>query len=280
MRVAELRAGAGGTPDHEVWRMLQAATGRSRADLVLNPEVDEVASRAFADMVRRRRAGEPLQYIEGTVQFGPLELAIDKRSLIPRPETEQLWELVLTAVSAAPRVIVDLCTGSGNLAFALKYSFPEARVLATELSPDAADLARENSARTGLAVEILEGDLFQPLPTDLRGCVDVLVANPPYLAEAELAALPTDVREHEPHEALVAGVHGDEILKSIVGQADRWLAPGGLLAIEISEFLGPRALELMERFTGRVVRDLTGRDRFVLGNLPHDLPSDHVAGLG
>lgn len=279
MRVAELRAAAGGTPDHEVWRLLQAATGRTRADLASNPEIDEVASKTFFDMVRRRRQGEPLQYLEGTVQFGPLELAIDKRSLIPRPETEQLWELVVSAVARPPRIIVDLCTGSGNLALALKHSFPEARVLATELSPDAADLARDNAARTGLAVEILEGDLFQPLPADIRGNVDVIVANPPYLGEDELAALPVDVREHEPREALVAGAHGDEFLVSIVEQADRWLVPGGLLAIEISEFLGRRARELMAPFTGRVLLDLTGRDRFVIGNRPTSRSSDDVAGL-
>lgn len=252
-------------PRHEAERLLMAATGLDRAALAA-ASIDQRDVVAFEQLAARRRAGEPLQYLEGTVQFGPVELIIDRRALIPRPETEQLWELAAGSVSAAPRVIVDLCTGSGNLALALKHRFPDALVFATDSSEEALELAVENGAHTGLDVEWRLGDLFEGLPENLKGRVDLLVANPPYLSPDEIADLPVDVREHEPRRALVAGESGDEVLARIAAGADRWLRrPGGVIACEISEFRHASALRLFRPYDGRVLADLTGRARFVLG---------------
>lgn len=246
---------------HEVERLLAHAMGVARSSLP-GADIGESAVAAFTELARRRLAGEPLQYIEGTVRFGPLELVADRRALIPRPETEQLWERVVERVDD-PAIVVDLCTGSGNLALACKCRWPEARVLATDISPDALALAGENAERTNLAIELKLGDLFDPLPHTLRNSVDLITANPPYLAQDELATLPAEVVDHEPHSALVSGQVGDETLARIARDAPRWLAPGGLLACEISEFQEDKAAVLFTELDGAVERDLAGKPRFV-----------------
>ncbi|MEN8235917.1 MAG: HemK/PrmC family methyltransferase, partial [Actinomycetota bacterium] len=164
-----------------------------------------------------------------------------------------------------PRVIVDLCTGSGNLAIALKHTFPEAIVYATDLSADAVELARENARNAGLDVTILHGDLFEPLPGHLKGRVDLVVSNPPYIAEHEVDALPADVREHEPILALVAGPQGDEVLARLADEVTAWLRPGGVVACEISEFHGEVIAEHFSGVEGEIRNDLSGRNRFVIG---------------
>jgi len=258
-----------GLPRHEAVRLLTRASGLAPVGLAAVDGLDPDAATEFRELVKRRCQGEPLQYLEGSVQFGPLELIADSRALIPRPETEQLWELVVKAVaSRRPRVIVDLCTGSGNLALALKHEFRGARVYGTDNSPEALSLAAENEALTGLKVEWRAGDLFAALPEDLRGKVDLLVANPPYLAEAEAAALPADVREHEPRRALIAGPRGDETVRRIAEGAADWLIPGGTIACEISVFHEESVAKVFRRYTGKVLSDLTGRPRFVIGRLP------------
>jgi release factor glutamine methyltransferase len=255
-------------PGHEAERLLVVAAAMSRAELVTVTELSPETIATFRELVARRIAGEPLQYLEGTVQFGPLELLSDPRALIPRPETEQLWEKVVAwAGDEPPAVIVDLCTGSGNLALALKHSFRGAFVWATDLSPQALSLARENGARTGLRVDWLEGDLFSPLPEDLRGRVDMVVSNPPYVAESEVATLPDDVGVHEPRGALVAGERGDEVLAAIAAEVVRWLSPGGRIALEIGETQGRRTTELFGRYDMQIEQDLSGRDRFGFGRL-------------
>jgi release factor glutamine methyltransferase len=254
-------------PDHETRRLLSTATGRSFTDLVIGVDLTSDEVEAFQELVERRRSGEPLQYIEGTVPFGPVEVAVDPRVLIPRPETEQLFEIACEAVED-PSVIVDLCTGSGNLAMALKHAFPSATTYATDTSPDAVDLARENATQGNLDVTILLGDLFEPLPGHLRGKVDLIVSNPPYLAEAELGDLPIDVRDHEPAMALVAGPVGDEVLARIAGAASGWLRPGGVVVCEISEFHGPAVARHFASLGGEIRRDLSGKERFVIGAAP------------
>ncbi|HSO49498.1 MAG TPA: HemK/PrmC family methyltransferase, partial [Acidimicrobiia bacterium] len=148
-------------PDHEM----------SRLESLARPEAP------LEDLVARRLAGEPLQYIEGSAAFGPLDLVVDDRVLIPRPETEGLFELA-TRLVRAPEVIVDLCTGSGALGLALKSFFPSAAVFATDISPDAIEVATSNRYRTGHQVYLAEGNLFDPLPTAILGTVDLIVANP------------------------------------------------------------------------------------------------------
>jgi release factor glutamine methyltransferase len=220
------------------------------------------------DLVRQRLAGVPLQHLEGTVQFGPIEMRTDRRGLVPRPETEQLWGEAVTALGEAGSgtVIVDLCTGSGNLALALKHRFPLAQVYATDLSGEALVLAKENAAALQLDVSFLQGDLFAPLPVDLYERVDLLVANPPYVTEAEFDHLPVDVRDHDPRRALVAGPHGDEVLAQIAADAYWWMGTGGWLFCEIGETQSERALELFGVYLDVEVRaDLAGRPRMLVG---------------
>lgn len=252
-------------PEHETIRLLMAATARRRSDVIVGFDVSAEERLVFDGFVERRRAGEPLQYIEGAVDFGPVELVVDERVLIPRPETEYLFEVVVAMVSE-PQVIVDLCTGSGNLALALASAFPDADVYAVDLSDGAATLAQTNAVRNGLEINVLVGDLFDPLPARIKGAVDLLISNPPYLAAHELADVPSDVLA-EPEMALVAGPNGDETLTSIALHAREWLSPGGMLACEISEFHGDRIAELFSSYDPRIGVDLTGRDRYVFGSL-------------
>ncbi|MDH3540650.1 MAG: peptide chain release factor N(5)-glutamine methyltransferase [Acidimicrobiia bacterium] len=250
-------------PDHEARRLLQLVTGLDSAGvgLLTALEADQVVR--FNELVERRLAGEPLQYLEGTVQFGPVEVAVDGRVLIPRPETEILWERAVAALDTADEntVIVDMGTGSGALALALKHAFPAARVYATDIDPDAADLARENVAEAG--VTVFTGDLFAALPSWMRGHVDLLISNPPYVAEGDY--LPPDVRDHEPPRALFAGPKGDEVLERIAEQAFQWVKPGGWVFVEIGETQAERVVELFADFRCAVLEDLAGRPRIVSG---------------
>jgi release factor glutamine methyltransferase len=250
-------------PEHEAVRLVMAATGRNRTDVVVGCDLSDEEVATYEAYVERRVADEPLQYIEGTVDFGPVEIAVDPRVLVPRPETEYMLTRAIAAVEG-PSIIVDLCTGSGNLALGLAATFPKATVYAVDLSPDAAAVARSNAQRTGLGVDVLVGDLFDPLPHSIMGHVDLLVSNPPYLAHSEVADLPADVLA-EPQMALVAGERGDEIVAQIALGASRWLAPGGIVVCEISEFESQRSVAHFAKLDGVVHRDLTGRDRFVIG---------------
>jgi len=263
----ELLRSVSDLPDHEVRRLLAVATGRHWTELILGVSLTDDEVIAFRHLADERRAGEPLQYIEGESQFGPIHVAVDERVLIPRPETEQLFELACRAVSD-PKVIVDLCTGSGNLALALKHTFPCATVYGTDLSADAIDVACSNAVDNDLEVTFLEGDLFEPLPSHLRGHIDLLVSNPPYVTEEEFAELPPDVRDHEPVMALVSGPEGDEVLRRIAGEAIGWLRPGGVIICEISEFHGETVAGHFAALGGRIRTDLSGRDRFVIGIAP------------
>jgi release factor glutamine methyltransferase len=261
-----IHTGSNGLPRHEIERLLVAVTGRSRSDLLREVELSEAEAATFKAFVLRRLAHEPLQYIEGSVPFGTVEIDVDPRVLVPRPETEYLLELV-SERAEAPEVIVDLCTGSGNLALALKAAFPHADVYATDLSPEATAVARSNALKNGLSISVLNGNLFDPLPQALRGKVDVLVANPPYLAESELADLPPDV-QNEPEMALVSGPSGDELVCEIAEGLGTWVRPGGIIGIEVSEYHATAVVELFSEISGQVVKDLSGRDRFVLGRSP------------
>jgi len=254
-------------PDYEVRRLLEAASGRHWTDLILGVDLTTGEVEAFWAFVDKRRIGEPLQYIEGVVPFGPIDVAVDRRVLIPRPETEQLFELAWAAVDH-PQVIVDLCTGSGNLALALKHNCPSATVYGTDLSLDAIELARHNATANDLDVTFLQGDLFDPLPRHLLRHVDLIVSNPPYVAEHEIPDLPEDVRRYEPRKALIAGPVGDEVLGRIATSAPRWLKPGGVIICEISEFHGPAVAKHFADLGGTIQCDLSGKDRFVIGAAP------------
>lgn len=192
----------------------------------------EVAG-AAEEMASRRAAGEPLQYVIGTQSFRHLEVEVGQGVFIPRPETEQVAE---RAISLLPQggLLVDLGTGSGAVALAAITERPDAAVWATELSREALSYAVRNAAAVGADPDrFLEGDLFDPIPPDLRGEFDVVVANPPYVARAEADSLPVDVIEHEPEIALFAPDEGLGLIRRIAGEAQGWLAPGGSLVLEI-----------------------------------------------
>lgn len=223
--------------------------------------------------IERRLKGEPVQYITGRAAFRSLDLHVDPRVLIPRPETEVLVECVLEHLRASaarrpePRVL-DLGTGSGAIALAIAAEFPAARMLATDASADAVALARANAERLGLTarVRFAEGDWFGAPGAEER--FDVVVSNPPYIAESERASLPEDVREFEPFAALFAGEDGTEALREIVDEAPRHLIAGGLLALELAESRAHEVLSWLEgapEWEGAELRsDLAGQPRVLL----------------
>ncbi|MGH2719996.1 MAG: peptide chain release factor N(5)-glutamine methyltransferase [Actinomycetota bacterium] len=242
-----------------------------RARLFSDPlaAVPAEAAARFAELVGRRAAGEPLQYLTASQSFRRLELAVGPGVLVPRPETEVVVERALGHVAGAPGpLVVDLCTGSGAVALAIATERPDAVVWATELSAEAAAWARLNAERIGAPnLTIVDGDLFGPLPPDLHGSVDLVVANPPYLSEAELAATAPDVRDHEPQLATVAGPSGLEVAGRIAGEAAGWLRPGGWLVLETHPGQAARLLALMApRYAdAAVLPDLAGTLRIAEG---------------
>lgn len=224
------------------------------------------ADQPLDELIKRRIDGEPLQYIEGRAWFGSLDLLVDERVLVPRPETEGILEMASRMVRH-PEVIVDLCTGSGALALALKRAFPAASIFATDISEEAIEVAEENKLETGLDIYLAPGDLFDPLPAGLLGTVDLMVANPPYVAEAEFSALPADVKR-EPRVALIAGPTGLEVIQRIGASAAQWLRPGGVVICEIGETQGMSASSCFGDLPAVVRQDLTGVDRYVVAVKP------------
>jgi len=237
-------------PEHEIAR-LEAVAGPD------NP---------LETLIERRMNGEPLQYLEGTAAFGSLDLLVDERVLVPRPETEYLFEIASKMVRF-PETILDLCTGSGALALALKQRFPGSSVFATDVSEGAIDVALANRHRTGLDVYLTVGNLFDPLPASLLGEVDLIVANPPYVAESDFETLPLDVQK-EPRVALVSGPTGLEVIQQIGASANQWLRPGGVVVCEIGEQQGISASSCFADLPAVVRQDLAGRDRYVVAVKP------------
>jgi release factor glutamine methyltransferase len=186
---------------------------------------------ALRPLVKRRADREPLQYIVGTVDFCDMELKVDPRALIPRYETEELVEIVTDALSVNPNAILDLGTGSGALAFALANKYPEATVDAIDMSAGALSLAKENAQSLGLEQRVTfhQGSWFSPLGLGEQR-YDLIVSNPPYLTEEEMATAEPEVVGHEPHNALVSGSDGLDDLRLIFKDAAEFLKPGGLLA--------------------------------------------------
>lgn len=182
------------------------------------------------DLARRRGKHEPWQYIIGEVDFFDLKLKVDRRALIPRPETEELIDLIIKEKDRAPDKIVDLGTGSGAIALALAMQYPESCVLAVDTSDDALSLAQDNIKRSGLnsRVKTQKSDWFN----NIEGKFDLIVANPPYLSEVEWGESQPEINKYEPREALVAENHGLNALKHILSHSSNYLKVGGLVAME------------------------------------------------
>lgn len=267
---------ARGLDRDEVRRILEQVTGAEGAEavLVLDDDAPDRLLARFEALVERRLAGEPLQYVLGSWGFRRLDLLVDRRVLIPRPETEWVVEQALGLLPAGePATVVDLGTGSGAIALAIADErWPHVRVVATDASPDALDVARANLAglgRRATSVELRLGSWWEALPDDLRGHVDLVLTNPPYVAADE--ALPAEVADWEPAGALVPGPAGTEALEVILAGAPSWLRPGGWIVCEIGETQGAAVLDLARTagLVGAEIRpDLTGRDRMVVARRP------------
>jgi len=255
-----------------------AAGGIEPADaearwMVEHVHQDEVtsAARRVREMVSRRLAGEPLQYVLGEWSFCGLAVSVDHRVLAPRPETEITASIAIQEVSGVDGcVVADLGTGSGVIALALARALSAAEVWATDSSGDALCVAAANVSRAGWFagnVRLARGSWFGALPEQLRGALRLVVSNPPYVSETEHPALPEEVRDHEPRRALVAGVTGIEAIETIVRQAPTWLGSPGSLVVEIAPHQAAPAASLARRagFDEVDVRpDLTGRDRVLV----------------
>lgn len=237
-------AGIEGARREAFW-LVEAATGLSRSEIVASrPGVDAGQVRRAEEFAERRCAGEPLQYVTGVAGFRSIELSVGPGVLIPRPETEVVVEQAIKRLPRAGRV-VDVGTGSGAIAFAVAKERPDAHVIGTESSPDALRWARENADRLGLDVELVECDLLDGLGEALRRAVDVVVSNPPYVAESERDSLPPEVVDHEPHSALFAGSDGLEVIRRLAHDARDWIKSGGWLVIETAgDRAAPVAAEL------------------------------------
>ncbi|WP_006245030.1 peptide chain release factor N(5)-glutamine methyltransferase [Mycolicibacterium tusciae] len=218
----------------------------------------------YDGLVAARVERKPLQHIVGTAAFGPVTVQVGPGVFIPRPETEAMLEWSVAQRLPRDPVIVDLCTGSGALAFALSKNWAGARIVAVDDSEAALEYASRNLAGSG--VEVVRADVTEPgLLPELDGCVDLLVANPPYIPDG--AVLEPEVAEHDPPHALFGGPDGMAVIDAIACQAARWLRAGGFCAVEHDDSTSARTVEAFtrtRRFTDVTARrDLTGRPRFV-----------------
>ena len=270
--------GIGSTPDvtPEARWLCETASGLAGAEWVLGqgaPARARAVARLDA-MVERRLTGEPVQYVLGSWAFRHLDLMVDRRVLIPRPETEQVAGVAIDLALAAPvpRVVVDLGTGSGAIALSMATELPlgSVTVWATDASADALDVARANLAgigRAGAHVRVGHGSWFDALPAELRGRVDVVVSNPPYVPDGDVR-LDGSVGAWEPTSALFGGPDGLDAVREIAAAAPRWLRPGGWLVLEIGSGQGGAVVDLLA-FAGLVDIDVradhAGHDRVALG---------------
>lgn len=270
---AEARSRVG---DPDARFLVEEASGFEGAELTVR--LDDTPTRRavarFDDMLSRRAGGEPLQYVLGHWAFRTLDLAVDRRALIPRPETEQVVEAALAELDRAggrerPTTVVDLGTGSGAMGLAICVERPRTQVVLTDASPEAAELARANVSglgRAGARVRVLEGSWYEALPDELAGEVDLVVSNPPYVRDDD--ALPPEVRDWEPHMALFAGHDGLAAVRVVLAGAPRWLRAGGAVVVELdpAQVAGAERLAreagLVEVASGA---DLAGRPRWVSG---------------
>ena len=288
---AELDAGGVEGARYEAERVVAHVLGLSRTDLLLNANLVVVPEEAgrIASISRRRLSGVPLQHIEGTVAFRDLVLVCDGRALVPRPETEQLVQAVLdwargTAASGGVRRVVrrddpsqprlevalDIGTGSGAIALSLLQEDIVSRAVALDVSQPALDQAAQNASTLGLD-ERIEFRKTGTSPWEAIGpdeTFDLIVSNPPYVEDSVIATLPTEVRDHDPREALAGGVDGLDVVRQIVAGAPAHIRAGGGLFLEVGADQGENVRRLLEQGpswkTVCVTPDLAGRERFVV----------------
>ena len=263
--------------------LVEEASGTTWAQAAGDPAPARGENALWA-MVERRLAGEPVQYVLGHWAFRSLDLMVDRRALIPRPETEIVVDVALAELDRlvaarpagnGPSTVVDLGTGTGAIALSIAAERPAVEVWATDISPGALEVASANlaglGARAAGRVRLAAGDWWSALPEGLGGTVALAVANPPYVSEGELGTLPPEVACWEPRQALVAGPDGLEALQVLLAGAGRWLAPGAAFVAEIAPHQAARAVALAERgglADVSVKADLAGRARALMGRRP------------
>jgi release factor glutamine methyltransferase len=261
---------------HEARRLVERASGFDGTEYALGLD-EPVSARAkpfFDSLLERRLAGEPLQYVLGSWGFRRLDLYVDRRVLIPRPETEMVVQVALAELQAMGKRpnVLDLGTGSGAIALSIAVEVPTARVLATDRSAEALEVAALNLAGIGTLaagrVRLAEGSWFDAVPSRLRGSFQLIVSNPPYVGEREL--LPEEVAAWEPAGALRAGPTGLEDIEHLVAEAPKWLARPGVLVVELAPHQAGAAITLARDagFTSAEVRlDLAGRERTLVARI-------------
>jgi release factor glutamine methyltransferase len=265
-----LRRARAGLPEGEAELLLGHVLERGHAWLFAHGDaaVDDRAAAAFDALLERRRAGEPVAYLTGRRGFWTLDLRVTPATLIPRPETERLVELALERLPAGPCRVADLGTGSGAIALSIARERRDAKVVATDASIAALDVARTNAAEHAIRnVEFRHGDWLAPLAGEH---FDVIASNPPYIAEGDPHLVQGDL-PHEPPAALASGADGLDAIRAIVGDAPAHLHPGGWLLVEhgLDQGAAVRALLDDARFVDIVTeRDLEGRERVSLGRRP------------
>jgi release factor glutamine methyltransferase len=271
------------SPRLQVELLLAHALSMPRMKLYLNFERPLSASEldAIRGLIQRRGQREPLQYIVGSTSFCGLEMALDRRVLIPRPETELLAERAWKFLQnyPAPPVSLDLCTGSGCLAIALARNVPSAEVHATDVSAEALEVARGNARNHGVSDRIHwhRGDLLAAVPVEAR--FDLIVSNPPYVPSARIETLQPEVREHEPRGALDGGADGLDFYRRLAAQAHPFLRPGGRVMVELDDDGAEATRDVFSRehwTIEAIEKDDNQTPRILIAHLPaetHDGPS-------
>lgn len=245
------------TPEATLRALWWTAAGTPRsADLAAEgelPELTEAQAAALDELIGRRLSGIPLAHLTGRQRFLGIEMFAAPGALIPRKETEILGRAALTLIHDAAEArgtvtVIDVCTGSGNLALAYAAHEPRARVLAADLSADAIAVARENARLTGLSdrVDFREGDLLAPFGPDFDGIVDVLSCNPPYISTAKVKTMAAEIADHEPGLAFDGGPFGVRLLTRLINEAPRLVRPGGWICFEVGLGQGPAMGQRLE----------------------------------
>lgn len=238
---------------------------RMRLYLDFERPIDDGVLNELRPLLKRRANREPLQYIIGKEAFLDFELKVDSRALIPRPETEELVEKILTEQQRRGNIrILDLGTGSGAIACSLALHYPEAEVVATDVVPDTLDLARENIENLGLSdrITLIQSDWFDKV----EGKYDIIVSNPPYLSDAELLSVEPEVSGYEPSRALASGPNGLECIEILIGETLDYLNADGVMYLETGAEQAKSIREIASFHSGMVceiIRDLSMKDRFV-----------------
>jgi release factor glutamine methyltransferase len=257
------------TPQLDAELLLAHSLGTSRSQLYARSDepLDSETMENFHSLVSRRIEREPVAYITGHKEFYGLDLLVDRRVLIPRPETETLVEVALTAARQRRfSLLADVGVGSGAVAIALAVNLPHIEIYATDSSSDALAVAEENCRRHQVLdrMHLLQGDLLEPLPEP----VELIVSNPPYVSTAELKTLEPEITKYEPVEALDGGADGLEQFRRVLAQAGPRLEPSGMLCLEIGANQALAVNDIVRgefpRATVAVVRDLAGLDRVVV----------------